>query len=59
MATREEKIKKINDELEKLSDEELDKVAGGQIIWRGLIFDQKKDPDGNGQNQRKYVSCPH
>ncbi|MBD3879744.1 MAG: hypothetical protein SR1Q5_08745 [Quinella sp. 1Q5] len=31
MATREENIKKINDELEKLSDEELDKVAGGTI----------------------------
>ena len=29
MAKREENLKKINDELEKLSDEELDKVAGG------------------------------
>ena len=29
MANREENLKKINDELEKLSDEELDKVAGG------------------------------
>ena len=29
MATREENLKKINDELEKLSDEELDCVAGG------------------------------
>ena len=29
MATREENLKKINDELEKLSDEELDNVAGG------------------------------
>ena len=29
MATREENLKKINTELEKLSDEELDKVAGG------------------------------
>ena len=29
MATREENLKKINDELEKMSDEELDQVAGG------------------------------
>ena len=29
MATREENIKKINDELEKLSDKELEQVAGG------------------------------
>ena len=31
MATREENIKKINEELEKLSDDELDKVAGGTV----------------------------
>ena len=31
MATREENIKKINDELEKLSDEELEQVTGGNI----------------------------
>ena len=29
MATREENLKKINDELEKLDDEQLEKVAGG------------------------------
>ena len=29
MATREENLKKINEELEKLSDEELEQVAGG------------------------------
>ena len=29
MATREENIKKINDELEKLDDEQLEQVAGG------------------------------
>ena len=29
MATREENLKKINDELEKLSDEQLEQVAGG------------------------------
>ena len=31
MATREENLKKINDELEQLSDEELENVAGGSI----------------------------
>jgi hypothetical protein len=36
VATREENLKKINEELEKLSDEELDKVAGGILPfdWR-------------------------
>ena len=29
MATREENLKKLNDELEKLDDEQLEKVAGG------------------------------
>ena len=29
MATREENLKKINDELEKLDDEQLEQVAGG------------------------------
>ena len=29
MATREENLKKINSELEKLNDEQLEKVAGG------------------------------
>jgi|GEM_PF-1909140 len=32
MATREENLKKINDELEKLSDEELEKIAGGAMV---------------------------
>lgn len=32
MATREENLKKINDELEQLSDEELDQVAGGTYL---------------------------
>jgi len=31
LATREENLKKINDELEQLSDEDLDNVAGGTI----------------------------
>ena len=35
MATREENLKKINAELEMLSDEELDKVAGGTSLESG------------------------
>ncbi|MBR5913286.1 MAG: hypothetical protein IKZ58_02825 [Selenomonadaceae bacterium] len=35
MANREENLKKINEELEKLSDEELDKVAGGNYNQTG------------------------
>ena len=41
MATREENIKKINEELEKLDDEQLEQVAGG-IGVRDLI-DFRKD----------------
>lgn len=32
MTSREENVKKINDELEALSDEELDQIAGGSYI---------------------------
>jgi len=32
MATREENLKKINEELEKLSDEQLEEIAGGKRI---------------------------
>lgn len=31
MITREEHLKKINDHLEKMSDEELEKIAGGRV----------------------------
>ena len=50
MATREENIKKINDELEKLNNEELDKVAGGLIFSRSNGGDVKEKPDVNAQN---------
>ena len=36
MATREENLKKINDELEKLDDEQLEKIAGGSIHFRPI-----------------------
>ncbi|MBQ3444878.1 MAG: hypothetical protein IJG33_16725 [Selenomonadaceae bacterium] len=52
MATREENIKKINDALEKLSDEELDKVAGG-FYARSNGGDVK--PDVNIENQRLMI----
>jgi len=46
MTTREENLKKINEELEKLSDEELEKVAGGaRGSWLGMI-----EPNPNPAN---------
>ena len=48
MATREEKIKKINEELEKLDDEQLDKVAGGTFHDSYNVDDVKTD--GNASN---------
>ena len=33
MATREENLKKINDELEKLDDEQLEQITGGRIMF--------------------------
>ena len=58
MTTREENIKKINAELEKLSDEELDKVAGGdELVLDGVasrFYARSKGgdvkPDGNSSN---------
>ena len=32
MATREENLKKINEELEKLDDEQLEQIAGGRMM---------------------------
>ena len=40
MTTREENLKKINEELEKLDDEELEKVAGGF----SLVYKQNQEP---------------
>ena len=42
MTTREENIKKINAELELLSDEQLEEVAGGNSYDRGLLIDELK-----------------
>ena len=52
MATREENLKKINEELEKLDDEELEKVAGG--FYARSKVDAVK-PDANIENQRLMI----
>ena len=40
MATREENLKKINDELEKLSDDELEKIASGTRLETYSVGDK-------------------
>ena len=52
MATREENLKKINEELKKFSDEELEKVAGG-FYARSNVGDVK--PDVNIENQSRIL----
>ena len=42
MATREENLKKINDELEKLDDEQLEQIAGGR---RMHMIEQNQETD--------------
>ena len=51
MATREENLKKINDELEKLTDEELDDVAGGAHLI-GKIYYEKASAQQNQNNNQ-------
>jgi len=52
MATREENIKKINDELEKLTDEELDDVVGGKQWGIYKINDEKASAQQNQNNNQ-------
>ena len=52
MSTREENLKKINAELEKLNDEELEKIAGG-FYARSNVGDVKTD--ANIENQNKII----
>ncbi len=54
MANREENLKKINAELEKLSDEELEKIAGGYYA-RSNGDDIKKEPDVNNENPTRII----
>lgn len=58
MATREENLKKINDELEKLDDEQLDKVAGGTFRMFETIgmFDQNPNTD-NDSNRLDVIKA--
>ena len=54
MATREENIKKINDELEKLDDEQLEKVVGS-FYARSNSGDVEKDPAVKIENQNRLL----
>ena len=61
-ATREENLKKLNDELEKLSDEQLEQVAGG--IRRVLDAPANLNIESNANQQgglekfKEYSSIP-
>ena len=48
MANREENLKKINAELEQLSDEELEAVAGGKMFYHP-VKNKKKNTTSNNQ----------
>ena len=55
MANRDENLKKINEELEKLDDDELDKVAGGAgEIIRSLDDPSLRKPNQNPFELKKY-----
>ncbi len=54
MATREENIKKINDELEKLDDEQLEKVVGS-FYAHSNSGDVEKDPAVKIENQNRVI----
>ena len=48
MATREENLKKINAELEQLSDEDLEEIAGGRLVRTAeVIKSWYGDANGN------------
>jgi len=61
MATREENLKKITDELEQLSDEELEKIAGGaRILFRSSESNSSDrflpmDSESNSSNRTIYM----
>ena len=64
MATREENLKKINDELEKLSDEELEKVSGGDMwdalkMWWNAQIAKSKEAEAKKSKLSKYNPGNH
>ena len=54
MANREENLKKINAEFEKLSDEELEKIAGG-FYARSNEADIKKESNANNGHPIRII----
>lgn len=47
MATREENLKKINDKIELLSDEQLDEIAGGVFRSESAVASRLESAGGN------------
>jgi len=54
MANREENLKKISAELEKMSDEQLEEIAGG-FYARSSEVDIKKESDVNIESKNKII----
>jgi len=57
MAINEENLKKINDELEKLSDEQLEQVAGGN--WLDKIREKTRLVEYMNNQQNKNTERPN
>ena len=55
VATREENIKKINEQLEQMSDEELEKVAGGILVRQMPNSDTEKISKPDNDSTRFYA----
>ena len=59
MATREENLKKINNELEKLDDEQLEKIAGSfnQLYQQNpRIFQEQNPPQPSQIKDSRYYA---
>ena len=55
MATREENLKKINEALENLSDEQLEKIAGGILVRQMPNSDTEKISKPDNEPTRYYA----